>query len=397
MPPGGLWQVSARTQRGILLLADVSGFTAFLAQTELEHAHDILLGLLRPVVERLQPSLTIAEVEGDAVFAYAPDGRFPRGETLLEAIEQTYAAFLGRIEAIRLHTTCSCTACRAVPILDLKFIVHQGEYILQAVSGAGKPLGSDVNLAHRLLKNGVGAATGWRAYGLLTEDATRHLGLPTHEMHEQVEAIADLRTVRVFCFDLRERWHRARQQRQILVTGTDADVEVAVDLPAPPPVVWDWLNDPQRCSRWVGLEIDQKRPPDGRSGVGTTTHCTHGAKLESVHTVLDWHPFDYFTEQIGRPGDGRAQALSSFVLQPAGNGTRLVGRYRVLMKPRWISVPVFRQSAVPGIRSSFERLKALISEDSGEAASSPAAPGSPLRASASLPPGQGRPNPDPSP
>jgi class 3 adenylate cyclase len=47
--------MSARPQVGTLVLADISGFTAFLARSELEHAHDILLELLQLVVARLQP------------------------------------------------------------------------------------------------------------------------------------------------------------------------------------------------------------------------------------------------------------------------------------------------------------------------------------------------------
>jgi hypothetical protein len=34
-------------QRGFLVLADVSGYTAYLTQTELEHAREILDALLR--------------------------------------------------------------------------------------------------------------------------------------------------------------------------------------------------------------------------------------------------------------------------------------------------------------------------------------------------------------
>lgn len=354
--------MSSRTQHGTLVLADISGFTAFLARSELEHAHDILLELLQLVVARLKPSLTVAEIEGDAVFAFAPESTFPRGETLLELIEQTYAAFYGRVEAIRVHTTCSCTACSAIPILDLKFIVHQGEYILQAVTGAGKPLGSDVNLAHRLLKNRVAEATGWKAYALLTEPAVRDLEIETEGMHEQVETYPELAPVRTFSFDLRTRWQETRQRRQILVSAAEADLELTVDLPAAPPVVWDWLNDPKRRSAWIGLTVNRVSSPDRRSGVGTTTHCTHGAKVDSVHTILDWHPFDYFTEEIARPSDGQPQALNTVLLEPTEAGTRVCSRFRVLVRPRLLAVPIFRRMAAADLRASLDELRRLLTE-----------------------------------
>ena len=167
--------MSTRTQVSTLALADLSGFTSFLAQTELEQPHDILAELLHLVIDRPCPTLALAEVEGDCVFAHAQASAFSHGEALLELTEETYSSFIGRVEAIGRHTTCSYSACSAIPILDLKFIVHQGEHILQTVTGAGKPLGSEVDMAHRLLKTHVGESTGWRAHVLLTDPAVRAL------------------------------------------------------------------------------------------------------------------------------------------------------------------------------------------------------------------------------
>ncbi len=39
-----------KTQHGYLVLADISGYTSFLAKTELEHAHEILTELLNLIV-----------------------------------------------------------------------------------------------------------------------------------------------------------------------------------------------------------------------------------------------------------------------------------------------------------------------------------------------------------
>lgn len=352
--------MASKAQTGVLLLADISGFTRFLAETELEHAHDILSEILQLVVKQLTPALTLAEVEGDAVFAYAPLGRFPRGETLLELIEQTYGLFLGRVEAIRLHTTCTCSACSAIPILDLKFIAHTGEYILQTVGSGGKPLGSAINLAHRLLKNHVEPATGWRAYGLITEAAARQLDLPTDGMLESVEHYENFDPVRTYSFDLRQRWETLRETRRVRLDPSDADLSLSEDLAAPPHIVWDWLNDPGRRSQWFGLENTRTSPRLERSGVGTTTHCTHGAKLESIHTIVDWRPFDYFTEEIARPTDGRPIALNTVELEPVPGGTRLHSRFRVVLSPRLVTVPLFRREARDSSRQAMARLRSLL-------------------------------------
>ena len=58
-----------RTDHGFLILADVSGFTAFVTTTELEHGSEIIAALLDEVVGHLSPPLEIQEIEGDAVFA----------------------------------------------------------------------------------------------------------------------------------------------------------------------------------------------------------------------------------------------------------------------------------------------------------------------------------------
>src|SRR3970282_268356 len=113
--------METKTQHGYLVLADISGYTSYLAGTELEHSQEVLTELLELIVARLTPTLTLSKLEGDAVFASAPEARFSRGEALRDLIEATYVAFGDRVEGIRRHTTCTCNACRAIPTLDLKF------------------------------------------------------------------------------------------------------------------------------------------------------------------------------------------------------------------------------------------------------------------------------------
>ena len=169
--------MEAKTQHGYLVLADISGYTSYLAGTELEHSQEILTELLELIIHRFKSLLIISKLEGDAVFAYAPESKVPRGETLLELIESTYVAFRDRREAAHRRTTCECNACRAIPTLDLKFLTHHGDYFVQQVAGIQELVGSDVNLIHRLLKNHVSEATGWRAYALFTERSLEHIGL----------------------------------------------------------------------------------------------------------------------------------------------------------------------------------------------------------------------------
>ena len=64
-----------KTQTGYLVLADISGFTSFVAQTEIDHAHLALSFLLETIMEKLSSLLTIFQLEGDAVFAYVDESQ----------------------------------------------------------------------------------------------------------------------------------------------------------------------------------------------------------------------------------------------------------------------------------------------------------------------------------
>src|SRR5437899_12667218 len=62
---------SDRSESGFLVLADISGFTAFVTATELEHGAEVTGALLDGVMAALAPPVEIQELEGDAVFALA--------------------------------------------------------------------------------------------------------------------------------------------------------------------------------------------------------------------------------------------------------------------------------------------------------------------------------------
>jgi len=62
-------------ERACLAIADVSGYTGYLAGVELDHAQDILADLISTIVEAMAP-FRLAKLEGDAAFTYLP------GETL---------------------------------------------------------------------------------------------------------------------------------------------------------------------------------------------------------------------------------------------------------------------------------------------------------------------------
>ena len=144
------------------LIADISGYTAYLAGVELDHAQDILSDLIGTVVSALRPSFRLSKIEGDAAFTYATVDRID-GSMLLDTIESCYFGLRRRRRDVRQATTCGCNACSRIPDLDLKFVVHHGPAILQEVAGRRELIGMDAIVVHRLLKNEVVESLGMSA------------------------------------------------------------------------------------------------------------------------------------------------------------------------------------------------------------------------------------------
>ena len=68
------------------LIADISGYTTFLAGVELDHAQDIIADLMDTVVKGLRPPFRLAKFEGDAAFVYAATAKID-GSMLQDIIE----------------------------------------------------------------------------------------------------------------------------------------------------------------------------------------------------------------------------------------------------------------------------------------------------------------------
>jgi hypothetical protein len=165
--------MKSHTEDGVLVLADISGFTAFVTATELEHGPAVIAELLGEVMRQLAPPLEIQEVEGDAVFALGADRTVRRPAALLDVLEDAFVAFKNRQRELAADEDCDCRACRNVDKLDLKIVAHHGRFLRHLVGDRSQAAGASVVLAHRLLKNDVPG----RAYILLTEAALRWAGL----------------------------------------------------------------------------------------------------------------------------------------------------------------------------------------------------------------------------
>src|SRR5262245_21951504 len=206
--------MAAVPETGFLLVADLTGYTAYLSGAEIEHAPTIAGDLLETIVGRLEPPFRLAKLEGDAAFFFVEDGRAEPG-LLLDAIEACYLAFRRRLRSIEQATACDCTACRTAPRLDLKFFLHHGQYVRTRIAGRDELAGSSIIAVHRLLKGETAArahdADG-RASGFVdyTADAIAALGLDPDVagLTSGSETIEHLGEMATHVQDLEARWQR---------------------------------------------------------------------------------------------------------------------------------------------------------------------------------------------
>jgi uncharacterized protein YndB with AHSA1/START domain len=350
------------------LIADISGYTGYLADVELDHAQDILADLIGAVVTALRPNFRLAKLEGDAAFTFMTAEKVD-GSMLLDTIERCYFGFRRRRRDVRQATSCECNACAQIPDLDLKFIVHHGSAIRQKVAGRLELLGSDVVVAHRLLKNEVVQRLGMSAYALISQQCIEAsdidpaaLGMRAHT--ETYDRIGD---VPAWAHDLERRWQEEEARGRVRVTPEESILDLSVPTNVPPQVAWEFLTKPgQRMSwqPWV-TEVTIKGATGGRRGPGSANHCMHG-KDAVIEEILDWRPFDYVTDRtILATPSGPVKVLHTIEFEPTTVGTTIHFRYRPAKTKRekalmLVIAPAYGQALQSGFGSLIAQLEAEL-------------------------------------
>jgi class 3 adenylate cyclase len=309
-------------QEGCLLIADITGYTAYLQGTELEHAQDVLADLLETIIAGIEPPFEVSKLEGDAVFAHMPiaDADIPM---LFDAVEATYFAFRRRLRDVVHATTCDCNACVLIPSLDLKFFAHTGSYVVRRIGRSEELTGSDVVLVHRLLKGSARDVVGNDAYLVVTRSLLDAfggdadvLGLTAH-----VERF-DLGNIDVFVENLQDRWEDEEGRAHEALTAETAKLLVSEQMPISPQELWPWFTDPRRRLDWQGDLTSIDEVVESRRGVGTVSHCAHGGSV-SVQEILDWQPFSSFTTRDTDQDNG-VVVTSTTLFTPHDGGTNVV-------------------------------------------------------------------------
>lgn len=354
------------TESACLLIADISGYTGYLAGVELDHAHDILADLMGTIVSALRPAFRLAKLEGDAAFTYAVTDKVD-GSLLLDTIERCYFGFRRRRRDVRQATSCPCNACVRIPDLDLKFVVHHGTILRQRVAGHEELLGPDVILVHRLLKNDVVASTGVEAYALLSQQCVDAMDVDVSAlgMRAVTETYEHIGAVGLWVHDLDRRWREEEARTRVFVDDRHAAYSLDTHTSAPPQVAWEFVTTPGRRVMWqAGVTGFEVTATGNRRGVGATNHCIHGENA-TVEELLDWRPYDYFTDRTTVPTPmGPVRFLATTEFEPTSDGTIVHTRFAA---PRTAKERAIMEELADwlddAMRSSTTRLAELLDEE----------------------------------
>jgi arsenite methyltransferase len=187
----------------LMLIADISGFTRFMIAhgKALRHSQMIVGGLMETLMQQVDRPLTILELEGDALFMYAPKTSDEevwkqRSRHLFERMQRLFTTFNYRLAELAAYSVCHCEACANIGDLGLKIVAHSGEVLVTRVGQFPVVSGPDVITVHRLLKNSVEDSQ----YVLLTESAYADLPIPDDvEIREGSEEY-DVGVVKTYVF-----------------------------------------------------------------------------------------------------------------------------------------------------------------------------------------------------
>ena len=136
-------------------IPDITGFTKFITSTDdTEFAHRVISKALNKVASANILEMSIAEIEGDAVFFYKT-GRLPAVKKVAKQCQLIYSTFQEAIGSFEQSDPELYAKYLSNNQLGIKLIIHHGYVTLTKINGRTKLMGEDVILVHKLLKNSV--------------------------------------------------------------------------------------------------------------------------------------------------------------------------------------------------------------------------------------------------
>jgi hypothetical protein len=338
-----------------ILIADISGFTDFNATTEIDHAAHIIAELLEVMIEAEDTGFTLAEIEGDALLMYRKGDPLPRVE-LVDQCRRIFDAFHRQLMVIERDTVCRCSACQGSSALTLKFVAHYGFIKEIKVDRFTKATGTEMIVAHRLMKNDVDS----HEYVLITEACCEAMGegddAPGQVWLKASQAYPSVGAVPFRCAmlsDFRATIPKPEPRPRFSVVKGDDNLEI--EIHAPVRDVYQTL-----------INVDKR--PDWLEGVDTVDRDLTSERIGMQHNCI-FHGFTLINKSVFAEYDLQHARYSEEVHVVELNLTLLAhyemvaddeGGTRLLFNVNWLGATLpaeAKRGLLAGQAANFELLK----------------------------------------
>ncbi len=262
---------------GTFVLADIGGYTSFLSDVGIEHAKEITGHLLNGMFEVDSERWKLGDVEGDCLFVYS-DSELAPGD-VFSYLRRLYENFRESLQEVASGSTCRCGACDRSGDLTMKFVVHAGEFDVERIAGQQQLIGSDIIVAHRLLKNSVPP----REYALMTgalAEVADASGLEVKEGRDDYDDIGAVDYVYVDFGGVRKAYH---EKQAVFLSEADADVAVSIEIDAPPEYVWSCMKDAKLAPQILPTLTEFETLSGEMEEAGSVHTCLHGDGIRMIH------------------------------------------------------------------------------------------------------------------
>jgi hypothetical protein len=345
--------------KGLIFIPDISGFTRFINEVEIDHGRHIIQELLEVIINSNNLGLEISEIEGDAILFYKY-GDSPDLKDIYNQVEKMFCAFHKHLLAYDHRKLCQCKACAGAIGLTLKVITHYGEFTGYNVKNFNKLIGKDIIVAHQLLKNDIDQHEYW----LVTQDVTKDS--ITNELPERLN------------------WAESQKQTE---TGTIPFRYTRLghlkdQLPPDPPVNLEIKDKTKVLSFYKEFDADiisllhgvvdfhtRKLWQVGVKDVDNVTHSTlprlgtsHRCLLEKGQQIMYTSSYSFTPEKIeySETDDKKSSAIYSTFTKITDDRTGL--NVDIYMKKNPVMLAMFNLFMKKGAKKAFEQSMLNLAE-----------------------------------
>ncbi len=275
-------------QKSLIFLPDISGFTAFVSSTEISHSQHIVSELLELLIDNEDLDLTLAEIEGDAIFYYKYE-HVPTQEELFSQVKKMFVNFHSHLRLYEERRICQCGACSTASNLDLKFFAHAGELDFIKVKETRKPYGKNVIVAHRLMKNDVPVDDYLLiSQGVFDAWGTDEINIPTELTSVKGYSKYDLGKIDYQYFELNPLKKYATLPDPVkTITKTDALIKISDIIDQAPKDLFEFVSNFEYRKKFNTKVDEFDYQKDRVNRVGTEHICIINNKQIKFETVTE--------------------------------------------------------------------------------------------------------------